>query len=157
MGIKAVVVSNVTESGAQVAWTTDVASSTELDWGLLDAQGGWTPARLRSADPDSTAHSVTLSGLQAGAAYRVQPQSMDNQVSFAYLPCDDGSSPAEFSTLAATGSGPGGGGDDDCDHDHGDGKDHGHDHGDGGDHGHEHGHGNGHDKDKGKDKDKGHH
>jgi hypothetical protein len=106
MGIKSVVVSNITNDSILLTWQTTVAASTEADIGIVDAAGNWTPGRVNSGAADATSHSYTITGLTAGSSYRVAAQSFDSTNTFAYLPVDDGSSPVNFNTLAATVVGP---------------------------------------------------
>jgi|GEM_PF-3446387 hypothetical protein len=103
MGISKLTISGIGSTGATVAWTTDVPSSTELDFGPVDASGNWTAARLPALGADTTSHVYPLTGLAPSSAYRVQAQSYDGTNTFSYLPCDDGSSPSDFSTTAASG------------------------------------------------------
>lgn len=58
-------VTDVTGTSAVVSWTTDVASSSVVQYGLAGATD------LTAGDPaaSETAHSVTLTGLTAGATY----------------------------------------------------------------------------------------
>jgi hypothetical protein len=105
MGISNMTITGISSSGATVAWATDVPSSTELDFGPVDASGNWTSSRLPALGSDTTAHQYPLTGLDPATTYRVQAQSYDDTVSFSYLPCDDGSSPANFSTPAAANNG----------------------------------------------------
>ena len=105
MGISKFPITGLGPNGATVAWTTDVPSSTELDFGPVDASGNWTPSRLPALGSDTTDHQYPLTGLDPATAYRAQAQSYDDNNSFSYLPCDDASSPADFSTPAAANNG----------------------------------------------------
>ncbi|HPD32030.1 MAG TPA: family 10 glycosylhydrolase [Phycisphaerae bacterium] len=63
--ISSVQATNVTDSGATITWLTDLASSSQVEFGLTTSYGNLTP-------PDSTpvtSHSVTLSGLVANTLY----------------------------------------------------------------------------------------
>ena len=105
MGISKLNITNLGPNGATVAWTTDVPSSTELDFGPVDASGNWTPSRLPAVGSDATDHQYPLAGLDPATAYRAQAQSYDDNNTFSYLPCDDASSPANFTTAAAANNG----------------------------------------------------
>jgi hypothetical protein len=105
MGISKFAITGLGPNGATATWTTDVPSSTELDFGTVDASGNWMSSRLPALGSDTTDHQYPLTGLDPATAYRAQAQSYDDNNSFSYLPCDDGSSPADFSTPAAANNG----------------------------------------------------
>ena len=57
---------NVTSTGAVILWTTSMAATSQVQYGLTTAYGSATPV-----DPSvSTDHSVPLFGLQPGATYK---------------------------------------------------------------------------------------
>jgi hypothetical protein len=64
---------SVTSSGAIVTWTTNEASTTQVEYGTTTAYGASTT--LNSAL--LTAHSATLSGLQAATTYNYRVRSAD--------------------------------------------------------------------------------
>ncbi len=61
--ISNVVVSNITEHTADVAWTTDVPATTEIDYDLADYPKNITDGTL------TTSHAVTLDRMMAGDAH----------------------------------------------------------------------------------------
>jgi YVTN family beta-propeller protein len=63
--ISGVSVSNITTSGATISWTTDEASTTQVNYGTTNSYGSSSP--LSSSMVQS--HTVTLSGLTAGTTY----------------------------------------------------------------------------------------
>lgn len=71
--ISGVAATNVTTSSATIVWTTNEASSTEVDYGLTTAYGSTTPLNSSLV----TAHSVALSGLIAGTTYHFRVKSAD--------------------------------------------------------------------------------
>ena len=65
--------SNITASGASVAWTTNEASDTQVEYGLTTGYGSSTtlnPAMV-------TSHSASLSGLAANTLYHYRVKSRD--------------------------------------------------------------------------------
>ena len=63
--ISAVTASGITQTSATISWTTDVASSTLVNYGLTAGYG--SQSTLNGAPV--TAHTVTLTGLTAGTTY----------------------------------------------------------------------------------------
>jgi hypothetical protein len=74
----------ITRNSATITWTTSEFSDSRVDYGTTRAYG------LTAFDPDNvTSHSITLSGLSAGALYYFRVSSTDNEnnntlVSFGY-------------------------------------------------------------------------
>ncbi|HYW87424.1 MAG TPA: fibronectin type III domain-containing protein, partial [Chloroflexota bacterium] len=65
---------NVTDSGATIAWTTDVASNSQVDFGTSIAYGSTTPL-----DPSLVInHSVVLTNLNASTTYHYRVRSTDS-------------------------------------------------------------------------------
>ncbi|GIG00452.1 fibronectin type III domain-containing protein [Catellatospora citrea] len=62
---------NVTSTGATVTWTTDVASSSVVDYGTTTSYGA-----TATGASNVTSHSVTLSGLSPGTAYQFRARSV---------------------------------------------------------------------------------
>ena len=63
--ISYVVVSGITSSGATITWTTDIASSSQVNYGTTSNYGS-----ASTLDPTQRAsHSVTLTGLATGTTY----------------------------------------------------------------------------------------
>jgi hypothetical protein len=72
--ISAVVVTAVTGSSATIAWTTDLPSNSQIEYGLTSSYGSAT-----ALDPALvTAHSQTLTGLTPGALYHFRVQSRNS-------------------------------------------------------------------------------
>jgi len=69
--ISAVATSGVTSSGVTVTWTTDQASSSQVDYGTTAAYGTSSPLNSTAV----TSHSVTLSGLAASTTYHFRVDS----------------------------------------------------------------------------------
>jgi hypothetical protein len=72
--ISNVAASSVTSSGAVITWTTDKASTSQVNYGTTTAYGNSSPVN----DSLVTSHSVTLSGLLASTLYHYQVQSADS-------------------------------------------------------------------------------
>jgi len=72
--ISGVAVSGITTTGAIISWTTDVASTSQVEYGTTTAYG--TTSALNSTLV--TSHSVTLSGLTAGTTYHFAVQSTNS-------------------------------------------------------------------------------
>jgi fibronectin type 3 domain-containing protein len=71
--IGAITSSNITTSGATISWTTDEASTTQVEYGLSTAYGSTT-----SLDSTlQTSHTQSLSGLESGTVYHYRVRSMD--------------------------------------------------------------------------------
>jgi len=71
--ISSVTASTITASGATIAWTTNEASDSQVDYGLTTAYG--TTSVLNATLV--TAHSVSLSGLTGSTLYHVRVRSRD--------------------------------------------------------------------------------
>ncbi len=71
--ISGVTASGLTSSGATIAWTTNEASNTQVEYGPTTAYGKSTT--LSSAQV--TSHSQSLSGLEAGTVYHYRVKSKD--------------------------------------------------------------------------------
>jgi hypothetical protein len=69
-----VAASSITSSGAVITWTTDKASSSQVNYGTTTAYGNSSPVNATLV----TSHSVTLSGLLASTLYHYQVQSADS-------------------------------------------------------------------------------
>jgi hypothetical protein len=69
--ISAVATSGITSSGATVTWTTDQASSSQVDFGTTTAYGSSSPLDSTAV----TSHSVTLSGLAPSTTYHFRVDS----------------------------------------------------------------------------------
>jgi beta-glucanase (GH16 family) len=65
--------SSITAGGAVITWTTDKASSSQVNYGATTAYG--TSSMLQTSLV--TSHTVSLSGLTAGTLYHYQTQSAD--------------------------------------------------------------------------------
>ena len=94
--ISGVGVSSITSSGAVINWTTDKASSSQVNYGTTMAYGSSSPANSTLV----TSHSVTLSGLAASTLYHYQVQSADSAGSLG------GSADSTFTTSSAPSSCP---------------------------------------------------
>src|SRR6185312_243808 len=70
--ISGVTAGSVTSSGARVTWSTDKVSDSQVEYGLTSSYG----ATVSSASL-VMAHSITLSGLVAGATYHYRVKSSD--------------------------------------------------------------------------------
>jgi hypothetical protein len=69
--ISGVTATGVSQSGATVSWTTDVASSSQVEYGTTTSYGQST-----AVDPTAvTTHAVGLSGLSAGTLYHYRVKS----------------------------------------------------------------------------------
>ncbi|MFC8682213.1 DUF4082 domain-containing protein [Microbacterium ureisolvens] len=71
--ISAVSASGVTQTSATIAWTTNEAASTQINFGTTSAYGKTTTLDSTMA----TAHRQTISGLAAGVTYHYQVRSVD--------------------------------------------------------------------------------
>ncbi len=71
-GMSDLVVSDITDSGAKITWTTDESSSTAVDYGTSDGYGS-----TATGDGNTTSHSVTISGLSANTTYHYNVRSAD--------------------------------------------------------------------------------
>jgi GH18 family chitinase len=71
--ISAVSVSGVTQTAATIAWTTDQAADTQVEYGLTAAYGATTPLNAAL----TANHSASLSGLSAGTLYHYAVMSRD--------------------------------------------------------------------------------
>jgi Glycosyl hydrolases family 25/Purple acid Phosphatase, N-terminal domain len=84
-------VSNITDTSATVTWTTDVAGTTRVNYGVTSGYGNQSAWNAAPA----TSHSVVLSGLSAGTVYHYQAVSTNGS----------GSSPSLDQTFTTTGAG----------------------------------------------------
>ncbi len=82
---------SVTSAGAAITWTTNEASTTQVEYGATTAYGGSTTLNSSLV----TAHTATLSGLQAGTVYHFRVRSADAAGNVAV------SGDQTFTTLAA--------------------------------------------------------
>ena len=64
---------SITSSNATITWSTDEASDTQVEYGTTTAYGSSTPLNASLL----TAHSVSLSGLQASTSYNYRVKSRD--------------------------------------------------------------------------------
>jgi hypothetical protein len=71
--ISGVTVSNIAATSATVAWTTNEASDTQVEYGLTTGYGQTTTLDTSMV----TAHSVNLSGLSASTTYHFRVKSKD--------------------------------------------------------------------------------
>src|SRR3989475_1487000 len=71
--ISGVGASAITTSAATIAWTTNEASDSQVDYGLTTAYG--SASALNATDV--TSHSVVLSGLAASTLYHFRVRSSD--------------------------------------------------------------------------------
>ncbi|MBZ5496038.1 MAG: hypothetical protein LAP85_06505 [Acidobacteriia bacterium] len=92
--ISGVTSSNVTSSGATIAWTTNEASTSQVDYGTTTAYGRSTTLNSNMV----TSHSQTVAGLAANTTYHFRVKSADSSGNLAI------SSDFTFKT-AATGTG----------------------------------------------------
>lgn len=92
-------ISAITNSGATIAWSTDEAADTQVEYGLTATYGTATTL----APALTTSHSVVLTGLAAGTSYHVRVRARDAAGNL-------GLSPDATFTAASGGSGPGDGG-----------------------------------------------
>ena len=86
------------ETTATVSWTTDYASTTQVEWWMVD--GGEKDHQLTLDDiPDSTSHSVGITGLEPGREYEYQirtyalgrPLTITSAYSYVHIPDGTGS------------------------------------------------------------------
>ena len=94
LNISQVNVGNVTANSANITWTTDVAASSQVEYGVTMAYGSTTAIDSRLV----TAHSVVLSGLQVGTNYHFRVHSQPSSGS------DTAGADGSFSTLSGSGS-----------------------------------------------------
>ncbi len=71
--ISAVTISSITGTGATIAWTTDDASDSQVDYGTSALYGGSTPLNTGLV----TVHSQVLTGLSPGTTYNFRIKSRD--------------------------------------------------------------------------------
>jgi hypothetical protein len=88
--ISGVAASSITASAATITWTTDKASSSQVDYGPTSAYGQTTALSAALV----TVHTVVLSGLQASSTYHYRVRSADQSGNLAL------SSDAVLTTLA---------------------------------------------------------
>lgn len=104
MGIFNVRVEDITQSSANVKWSTTVDATTELAFGEVANDGSLRLVDLpKQQGADSSEHVYPLAGLTAGKTYGVQAKSFDNNNLFDYLPCDDGTDLQRFETTQNSG------------------------------------------------------
>ena len=72
--ISNVAASSITSAGAVITWTTDKASTSQVNYGTTAAYGNSSPVNESLV----TSHSVTLSALSASTLYHYQVQSADS-------------------------------------------------------------------------------
>jgi len=102
-GIFNVSVTNITENSAEVSWMTDMSVSTELRLGVMQPGGSYIYTLLPKLPiPDATLHVYPISNLTPLTNYRVEAMSFDDAMGD-YVPCDDASNPASFTTLGTAG------------------------------------------------------
>ncbi len=107
LAISNVSTTNVSTSSATITWTTTLAASTVLEYGLTSGYGGnYTNSTL------TTSHSVTLTGLSANTTYHFKAKSSTTTAS-----AESGDNTFKTSTETSSddgdsGGGGGGGGDD---------------------------------------------
>lgn len=88
-----VVVADITETSARVAWKTDDAANSFVDYGITDAYEKGTESQETSY---STSHSISLLGLASGTTYNIQVRSKDPSGN------EDSASDYVFTTLDET-------------------------------------------------------
>ena len=71
--ISSVQVSDITQTGATVSWSTSEAATSQVEYGLTDSYGTATS----QTSTLSTSHSVSLSGLTPGTTYHCRVVSVD--------------------------------------------------------------------------------
>jgi hypothetical protein len=71
--INALTVSNITDQGASISWTTNRPSDTEVEYGITTAYGN-----LFSNKSPSLSHQVNLNGLAPGTIHHFKVKSTDN-------------------------------------------------------------------------------
>jgi peptidoglycan/xylan/chitin deacetylase (PgdA/CDA1 family) len=71
--ISDVVISNITETGATITWTTDEASDSTVNYGF----SGFAYTDSIADSTLSTSHSITLTGLTSGGSYHIEVVSKD--------------------------------------------------------------------------------
>ena len=71
--ITGVTVSSITQTGVQVAWTTDEPAMSQVEYGLTGGYGSLTPVDAVRV----TAHDLSLSSLSAGKTYHYRVRSKD--------------------------------------------------------------------------------
>ena len=71
--ISSVNASAITSSGATITWTTDEASTSQVDYGVTISYGQSTPLNSTLV----TSHSVSLTGLSASTVYHYRVRSKD--------------------------------------------------------------------------------
>ena len=71
--LSAIATSNLTHTSATVTWTTNVAATSQVEYGLTASYGTLSPLNTTLV----TAHSVSISGLQGGTVYHYRVRSSD--------------------------------------------------------------------------------
>jgi hypothetical protein len=74
--ISNVTATSITSTGATITWTTDVASTSQVNYGLTAGYGSSTPVNSTMV----TSHSVTLGSLTPNTLYHYQASSTANSV-----------------------------------------------------------------------------
>jgi hypothetical protein len=72
--ISALAATNILTSGATITWTTNIAATSQVEYGTTTAYGSSSPLNATFV----TAHSQTLTGLQAGTVYHFRVESVDS-------------------------------------------------------------------------------
>ncbi len=96
--ISAVGTTGVSDTAARIVWTTDEASDSVATWGPVKP-----PATTTPGNRDTTAHEVSLSGLQSCTVYWFDTRSADGAGNLALA--DNGGTYFHFETLGNFGSG----------------------------------------------------
>jgi RHS repeat-associated protein len=73
---------NITTSSATITWNTNEPTTTQVQYGLTPAYGGFEP--LTPSAPLATEHSVVLTGLTPGTVYYFRTYSIDEAGNHAY-------------------------------------------------------------------------
>jgi len=99
MGIMNFRIEEIDSSSAKARWNTDMDATTELSIGKIQPDGSCTMTDKPAVGSPGMSHEYPVSGLDAGSTYRAEAKSYDEGMGD-YMPCDDGSSPKEFTTEA---------------------------------------------------------
>jgi len=102
-GIYSVSINNITENSAIVTWRTFERGTTELRLGVQQPDGNYIYSLLPKISSSNTCtHEYPLSNLSPLTNYRAEAMTFDEMMG-SYVPCDDGSNPATFTTLGSSG------------------------------------------------------